>query len=422
MAGLGTRHAPSFRLISAHFALGLVGMLGFAAALLWRGAAVEGHFFQPTLLGLTHLCVLGWLLPVAIGAMHQLIPVVFEVPVRSERLAWLAFALYLPGALGFMTRLWAFDLGWLFIVSAGLLAAAIILYTVNLLATLARASHVSLTGAYVIAALGYLVLAACLGFALAYNLHRPYLYIDHVRVLRAHAHAAGLGFFGLLVMGVAYRLLEMFLLSHVSALGLGWLALGALNLALAALLTNFVFGQVAVLTWCGVAAALVGVVAFLLQVRRLYRARIKRSTDAAWLHSLASFGYLALAAAVGAAIALAGLPAALRQRLELGYAVLFLPGFVGSIVVGQLYKIVPFLIWFHRFSAYVGLKKVPSASELLAPRPQWAQLGLMHAGLALLAAGVVAPSAPLRLGGALLFAASAALHARNLGVLYRRRP
>ncbi len=344
MAGLGTRHAPSFRLISAHFALGLVGMLGFAAALLWRGAAVEGHFFQPTLLGLTHLCVLGWLLPVAIGAMHQLIPVVFEVPVRSERLAWLAFALYLPGALGFMTRLWAFDLGWLFIVSAGLLAAAIILYTVNLLATLARASHVSLTGAYVIAALGYLVLAACLGFALAYNLHRPYLYIDHVRVLRAHAHAAGLGFFGLLVMGVAYRLLEMFLLSHVSALGLGWLALGALNLALAALLTNFVFGQVAVLTWCGVAAALVGVVAFLLQVRRLYRARIKRSTDAAWLHSLASFGYLALAALVGAAIALAGLPAALRQRLELGYAVLFLPGFVGSIVIGQLYKVVPFLI------------------------------------------------------------------------------
>ncbi len=65
---------------------------------------------------------------------------------------------------------------------------------------------------------------------------------------------------------------------------------------------------------------------------------------------------------------------------------------------------------------------MPSASELLAPRPQWAQLGLMHAGLALLAAGVVAPSAPLRLGGALLFAASAALHARNLGVLYRRRP
>ena len=91
-------------------------------------------------------------------------------------------------------------------------------------------------------------------------------------------------------------------------------------------------------------------------------------------------------------------------------------------MVGQLYKILPFLVWFHRFSAYVGLKKVPAASELLGARPQWAQLALMHAGLGLLGAGILAPSAPLRLAGALAFAASAALHARNLGVIYGRRP
>jgi hypothetical protein len=422
VAGLATRHAPSFRLISAHFALGMVGMLGFAGALAWRALAVEGHFFQPTLLGLTHLCVLGWLLPIALGALHQLVPVVFEVPVRSERLAWLAFGLYAPGALCFIAHLWMFDTGTLFIVSAAMLASAVVLYAVNLLLTLARAAHVTLTGAYVIAALGYLMLAASLGLALAWNLHRPFLYVDHVRILRAHAHAAGLGFFGLLVMGVAYRLLEMFLLSYVEAVGPGWLALGALNVALAALITNFVFGRVWPLTAVGVAAAALGIGAFLVQIRRLYRARTRKKTDAAWAHSLASFAYLALALATGGAIALAHLPAGLRTRLELGYGLIALPGFVGSIVVGQLYKIVPFLIWFHRFSAYVGLKKVPAASELLAARPQWAQLSLMHAGLVLLAAGVVLPSGGLRVAGALAFAASAVLHAGNLGVIYRRRP
>ena len=59
--GLATRYAPSFRLIVAHFGLGLLGLLLFSAALVWRAGALAGHYFQPTLLGLVHLCVLGWL-------------------------------------------------------------------------------------------------------------------------------------------------------------------------------------------------------------------------------------------------------------------------------------------------------------------------------------------------------------------------
>src|SRR5512140_1701661 len=128
MNGLATRYAPSYALIRAHFGLGLLGLLALAAGLLLNAADVGGFFFQPLLLGLVHLCVLGWLMPIALGAMHQLIPVVFEVPVRSERLAWLALGLYVPGALGFMSRLWVFDTGTVFIVSAALLAIAVVLY------------------------------------------------------------------------------------------------------------------------------------------------------------------------------------------------------------------------------------------------------------------------------------------------------
>jgi hypothetical protein len=419
---LATRYAPSFRLVAAHLGLGLLGLVGFSAALLWRAAAIEGHFFQPTLLGLVHLCVLGWLLPIAIGALHQLIPVVFEVPVRSERLAWAALALYVPGAAGFVTRLWSFDTGWVLVVSAGLVAAAVWLYAANLLATLARAQKVTLTGAYVIAALGYLMLAAAIGFALAWNLHRPYLYVDHVQALRAHAHAAGLGFFGLLIMGVAYRLLEMFLLAYVKDLRPGWVAFVAINVALAALTIGFVFGRVPALTIAGTASAAVGVGAFLVQVRRLWRARTRRRADTAWRHSAASFAYLALAVALGATAALAGLAPAWTERIELAYGVFAIPGFIGSIVVGQLYKIAPFLVWFHRFSAYVGLKQVPAASELLAERPQRVQWALMHAGIAAMAAGILAGIGPLRLAGAALFLASSALFARNVWIIYRSKP
>src|SRR5690242_17537688 len=97
-AASSTRFAPSFALVRAHFALGILGMCAFALALLARARELTGFFFQPLLLGLVHLSVLGWLLPIAIGAMHQLIPVVFEVPVRSEKVSWAALVGYTIGA------------------------------------------------------------------------------------------------------------------------------------------------------------------------------------------------------------------------------------------------------------------------------------------------------------------------------------
>ncbi len=420
--GLATRYAPSFRLIVAHFGLGLLGLLLFSAALVWRAGALAGHYFQPTLLGLVHLCVLGWLVPVAVGALHQLVPVVFEVPVRSERAAWVAFALYVPGATGFVASIWSFATGWGMLASAALLVTAVWLYALNLLATLAGAARVSLTGAYVIAALCWLLVAASLGFALAWNLYAPYLYVDHLQWLRAHAHAAGLGFFVLLVMGVAYRLLEMFLLSWVERTRPGQVALAAVNVALAALVVSFVFGRVPALAVAGVAAAAVGVAGFLWQVARLWRARMRRRADTAWRHTALSFAYLVVVLGIGATLALGRPSGPWGERLDLAYGFLALAGFLTSVVVGQLYKIVPFLVWFHRFSAYVGLKQVPAASELLAERPQRAQWLLQHLGIAALVAGIVLAAAPLRLAGAALFAASSVLFTRNILVIYERKP
>jgi len=420
--GLATRYAPSFRLIAAHFGLGLLGLLVLSAALAWRASALHGHYFQPALLGLVHLCVLGWLVPIAIGALHQLVPVVFEVPVRSERAAWTALALYVPGAVGLIGHLWMFATGWGLVASAGALVVAVWLYIANLLLTLARAERVTLTGAYMIAALVWLAIAAGIGFALAWNLHAPFLYVDHLRWLRGHAHAAGLGFFVLLVMGVAYRLLEMFLLSHVPDTRPGRVALVAINAATAMLLVAFVFGDVPALAIAGVVAAAVGVAAFFVQVAWLWRARMRRRADTAWHHTAASLGYLAIAVAAGAAAALVPLPAPWRERVALAYGFLVFGGFLTSVVVGQLYKIAPFLVWFHRFSAYVGLKQVPAASELLPAAPQRVQWVLMHAGIAALAAGIALAAGPLRLAGAVLFGGSSALVARNLWTIYRRQP
>ncbi|MGZ6143438.1 MAG: hypothetical protein ACXWLM_08865 [Myxococcales bacterium] len=423
--GLATRHAPSWRLIQAHFGLGVAGLLAFAAALLVFAPSLSGFFFQPTLLGLVHLCVLGWLMPIAIGALHQLVPVVFEVPVRSERLAWTAFALYLAGMPGLVAGFFTLDTGepagLLLPVSATLTALALLLYAANLLATLARSARRTMTGVHVHAALCWLAIAVTLGALMAWNLRAPFLPVFHVSVLRAHAHAAALGFFGLLIMGVAYRLLEMFLLSYGAPERAGWIGFFATNAAVLLLTASF-FGGGDALLRAGVGAAAAGVAAFVVQVRAIFVRRTRRKIDVSWQHTATSMSYLALAVAAGGTLALVPVGEPWWDRLHLAYALLAIPGFIGTIVVGQLYKILPFLVWLHRFSPFVGLKKVPGASELLPEGPKRVHYFAMHGGILALVAGVLADCAPLRTAGALLFLGSALLFARNLGVIHARQP
>ncbi len=419
--GLATGHAPSFQLIQAHVVLGLAGACLFGAGLVAVAPEMRGHFFQPHFLGLVHLCVLGWLMPIAIGAMHQLIPVVFEVPVRSERIAWIALVLYALGAAGLVGHMWTLATGWGFTSAAILTTLGIWLYAANLLLTLARSQTSTLTGAYVIASLMWLLVAVTIGLSLSIHLHFPWLQFNHLQLLRAHAHAAGLGFFGLLVMGVAYRLIEMFLLSYGAKEGAGWLALAATNAGLL-LLTLGLGSALRPLVVGGAAAIAIGVAAFLVQVRRIYVRRTKRKGDAAWGLTFASFCHLAIVALRGAGLAVIDADPPTLDRLTLAYGLLALPGFVGSVVVGQLYKILPFLVWLHRFAPYVGLKRVPSASEILPEKPRLAQGVLMQAGRVLLAAGIVVDLSPLRVAGALVFAASALFAARNFAAILRSQP
>ncbi len=424
MKGLATRYAPSFSLVRAHLGAGIVGSVVFAAAVVAAAWRFEGHHFQGKFLGLVHLCVLGWLLPIAFGAMLQLVPVLFEVPLKSERLAWVALALFWSGGLGFVGHIGLLSLNWGLPLSGSMLVAGVWLYIFELfrssLANRARAR--SMTGLFVLSSLGWLAFASALGLMLAFHLWRPYLPLNHLVALRAHAHAAGMGFFGLLIMGVGFELLEMFLLSHGAPRWPGWSALALVNAGLVALCTHYLVGPQELLGTAGAVMVVAGAGLFALRVSMILKRRMRRQLDAsAWL-SGGSVLCLVSAALLGGVLAFGDPAPDARDRMVLAYGLLALPGFMGTMVVGQLYKIVPVLIWLHRFSAYVGLKKVPTASELLDERARNVQAVSMFGGLALILAGVLAGPAPLRLAGAALFLLSMALCARNMWAVHGRRP
>ncbi len=419
--GLATRYAPPFGLVAAHFAVGLAGMVAFAVALVLRAPGLGGHFFQPELLGLAHLAVFGWFLPVAFGALLQMVPVLFQVPLARPRLAWVALGLQLLGGLGLAGHMWGYATGLGLPMTAATAAAGVVLQAGNLLAATRRAATVDLTGVHVQAALLWLLVAVALGLGLAWNLHRPFLLTDHLEPLRAHVLAAVGGFFGLLIAGVAYRLAEMFLLAYGVPRRFGRLSLAAANLGLALLVVDRIFGRTPPLEVAGTALLVVAVAAYLLQMRAILARRMRRHLDVPWLHSLTSAAWLAVAAACAVALLVVE-ERGLQERLGLVLGLALLPGFVGSIIAGQLAKILPFLIWLQRFSPLLGLRKVPGAHEFLPAEALAWQWAAAHAGLVLLGGGLLVGDPGLQLAGSLLYAAGALAHAVLLGGLFRKRP
>jgi len=73
------------------------------------------------------------------------------------------------------------------------------------------------------------------------------------------------------------------------------------------------------------------------------------------------------------------------------FGVLFLIGFASGITNGMLYKIIPFLIWLHRFSSLVGKVETPTMKEILPDPPARRQFFLFCIALILLLISSVYP-------------------------------
>jgi len=86
------------------------------------------------------------------------------------------------------------------------------------------------------------------------------------------------------------------------------------------------------------------------------------------------------------------LPQGMPASIDVLIGVLALPGFAGSIINGMLYKIVPFLAWFHLQSVTSAGRAVPNMKGILGEAEQRRQLTAHVAALGLLAAAAMGPT------------------------------
>jgi hypothetical protein len=399
-AGLSYEQAPPFAAPLRFFQVAPLFLL-LAAGLALFLPEWQANRWSPASLALTHLITLGYLGMVMLGALLQILPVVLGAPVPAVQLvAWfglLGLSIGTPSlALGFLLSepLWLY--AGMLILAAGLLPVI-----VAIAFSLMRTSAPQVAWPIRQAVLALLI-TLMLGITMAGGLFGLWSPPAAADLTPLHIAWGLIGWVLILIIGVAYQVVPMLQITppYPARLSrwLTWIMLAGLLLfsSLAQPAWGAAASRLGELTLC---AASIGFALATLRIQSRRRRKVPDVTLDFWRLGMASLILSALLC-----LLLAGLPASWQAPAQISLGLLFLLGCAASVVSGMLYKIVPFLAWFHlktQTGAKVG--SIPNMKEMIPDK-----LARLHLRLHLAMLIVLLP-APFLPAPAARFAATAGL-------------
>lgn len=370
--------------------------------------------WNPAALGLTHLITLGYLGQVMVGSLLQMLPVVIGSPVPAAmNVAGIGHAGLTLGGLLLAVGLWRAE-PWLLQAALAVLTVGLGVFLGATAVSLVRARAAQAILQPIRQAWLALLVTVGLGLYLGGGLGGAWPLIEMQALTHLHAAWGLLGWVLILVAGVAYHVVPMLQLTPPYPDGLmrwlTWLLLAALLLhALALLLPASAATSMEWAAWLLAGATTAWYAVATLQLQRRRRRKLPDVTLHFWRFAMA-----ALLACVGLApLALAG-PEAWRDSLQVLLGIVFLLGFAVSVVAGMLYKIVPFLAWFHlQAQTQAKAGTIPNMKDFMPETLALRHLRLHVIGVLLL---LPAPFLPAWLAapGLLLLAASGWVQWLNL--------
>lgn len=411
MSGLHYDQGPPLAAPLRLFLLASWALIGIGGGLLGGLEISTADRWSPQVLALTHVLTLGFLAPVMLGALLQMLPVLVGAPVPGANfIAWLALPGFGLGVPLLSAGLWRGEpdgltlamlplaLAWLPFLGA----SAVSLWRAQGYLWVLMPLRGAWLAAVVTVGLGVLLVLALMGEWAGWLAG-----IEFVQIIDVHVAWGLAGWVLLLVVGVSFHIVPMLQLTPAYP---ERLFRGVLWLIMAGLVLASCFNP-------GLAQGLLSLagIAFAGLTLRLQQRRRRRVFDASlrfW-----RVGLLSLLLAAGLGLILPVLPEAWQARAGLLAGGLFLLGFAGSVVIGMLYKIVPFLIWLHlQTQTGASARNLPNMKTVIPESAAQRHLALHGAALLCLSLAFMAGSAGpglTRLGGAFLLLGGALL-GRNL--------
>ena len=369
--GLSTKNAPSASVVLPHYIYSAVAFLVVSILMFFSASNLTSMFIGPSILGLTHMVVLGWITMVIYGALYQLIPVVMEVKLYSEKMTYFSFAALGIGNIVLVSGFWqTYTSPTLFSLIGGLLVVlSIIIFALNVIFTAKRSPVKTMENNFIIASVFWLLLTVFFGLFILFNNAHHFITVSPLDILKAHAALGIIGWFMMLVMGVASTLLPMFFIVHNLNKKFINASFYFTNIGLLFFIVSSLFNFIPGLNAIAALSIFIGIFLFARYNYDAYKRRLRKKLDTGMKLSVVSFIYLAISVISGLLLIFVS---PYFPQLMVPFSIIFgfslLLGFFTSLILGQMYKTLPFIVWLARYQDKVGKFKTPLPADLYSEK------------------------------------------------------
>lgn len=353
--------APPFKLVGGYFIAGICFLIAsipaFFAADFETIAGLETA-------GFLHVFFVGFVMSIIIGALYQLTSVILEKPFSTIKGAMLNLAVYCVGIAAMGYGMISGKTG--FIHGGGMaLFLALLFFGTTYIVSFMDNEKKSFAAFMLFVSAVFLLAGISLGFCLLMILSGT-LPMDFMLALKFHVYFV-LGFVFFIIVGVATVLLPMFALAHdlkftLSKFAFGFYILAGVLLFFSEIYAYFAFGA--------------AIICFVAEALHILKKRVRKAYD---------YWNVNIALSLAAFVLFCVLVAADRHDMAV---FMLIYGFLFAFIAAHLYKIAPFLIWYHYVAPFVGKTKVPLLDQMILKKPAYIGIGFNAIGLALYEFGV----------------------------------
>ena len=395
--GLHTDQAPPLHIPFRFFATAPLFLILCGIVLAKNGLFFLSAPLMAETVALVHLITLGWTATVMFGAMYQMVPVLGGGPVPWNKGCRWVHLLLIVGVISLTLEVGVGVHPWLLLVASFGLGGAFVLFIIPVGVSLVRAPVVHPTLWAMRLALLSLLAVLVMGLIFLGEYSHGFLAVDRYGMVGAHLIWGLFGWIATLIIGVSFHVLPMFYMMPpfprhqankiLIGMAITWVVFPALLITFSPL-PYWAF-------WIAASPALAALFLYGIIMVGLFKRRKRKKWDVTlrlWQTGLIG-GALSL-------VVLAVWPILESDMFRYLFAVLFLVGFVSSVMIGMLYRIIPFLTWFHRYSHQAGSPGVPMMDDLTPQNTAQWQVWNQWLSIILLTGGTVMGSDVwVRLGG-----------------------
>lgn len=320
-----------------------------------------GNFRVPEIWMGAHVLVLGFAMLVVMGAMYQLVPVVFLTKIWRESFSYIQMTITIVGVILFSILIGINPSN--AIIGGLLVVIGFTLFIIQMLVTIFQSKNITIMFGYIVTALCCLFITILLGLLLSYSFaigglsfHEPLFY--------SHIIVGLIGFFTFLIFGFSLKLVPMFSLSHDFTFSYAKWAYCLYSIGLLTLIYS-VWIDRSILTIVGFCLLAAGFTFFTMNIYKIYKKRLKRKLDTSFFFTLIALvnGNILHIVALICSISMVS-----DRKIWSLLIFLYIYCWIIFSIIGYLYKIVPFLWWTYSYSMKIGKEKVPTLKEMINER------------------------------------------------------